>query len=256
MIVSDVAEGQALLRELVVESDCIAGFTGAGISTESGIPDFRSKNSSWHRHPPMPFDQFMASEDARVEAWKRKFAMDDMHGGARPNAGHRALANLVARGRMNAVITQNIDGLHVASGVPEEQVIELHGNGTYATCLVCGIRHELKYIRQRFEATGKPAKCLCGGIVKTATISFGQSMPQEAMQRAQVATMQCDLFLAIGSSLVVYPAAGFPLLAKDNGAKLVIINREETALDEAADLVLRTGIGDVLGPFAEPGSLN
>ncbi len=256
MIVSDVAEGQALLRELVVESDCIAGFTGAGISTESGIPDFRSKNSSWHRHPPMPFDQFMASEDARVEAWKRKFAMDDMHGGARPNAGHRALANLVARGRMNAVITQNIDGLHVASGVPEEQVIELHGNGTYATCLVCGIRHELKDIRQRFEATGKPAKCLCGGIVKTATISFGQSMPQEAMQRAQVATMQCDLFLAIGSSLVVYPAAGFPLLAKDNGAKLVIINREETALDEAADLVLRTGIGDVLGPFAEPGSLN
>ncbi|MCC2096615.1 MAG: Sir2 family NAD-dependent protein deacetylase [Hyphomicrobiales bacterium] len=256
MIVSSVQEGQALLRELIVDSDCIAGFTGAGISTESGIPDFRSKNSSWHRNPPMPFDEFMASEDNRIVAWQRKFAQDEAHGNAQPNKGHYALANLVARGRMNAVITQNIDGLHAAAGVPDEKVIELHGNGTYATCLVCGIRHELKDVRQRFEANGKAPKCLCGGPVKTATISFGQSMPQEAMRRAQRATMNCDLFLAIGSSLVVYPAAGFPLLAKENGAKLVIINREETALDDAADLVLRTGIGDVLSPFSEPGSLN
>jgi NAD-dependent deacetylase len=256
MIVTSIAEGQALLRTLIVESDCIAGFTGAGISTESGIPDFRSRDSSWHRHPPMPFDAFMASEEARAEAWRRKFAMEDMHGNVKPNTGHAALANLVARGRMGALITQNIDGLHEASGVPADKIIELHGNGTYATCLICGIRHELKDIRQRFEATGKPAKCLCGGVVKTATISFGQSMPQDAMRRAQKATMQCDLFLAIGSSLVVYPAAAFPVLAKENGAKLVIINREETALDDAADLVLRTGIGDVLAPFAEPGSLN
>lgn len=256
MIVSDITEGQGLLRELIVESDCIAGFTGAGISTESGIPDFRSKNTSWHRNPPMPFDEFMASEEARVVAWQRKFAMDDQHGDARPNKGHKALANLVARGRMEALITQNIDGLHEASGVPADKIIELHGNGTYATCLVCGVRHELKDIRQRFEASGRPETCLCGGVVKTATISFGQSMPQDAMRRAQKATMNCDLFLAIGSSLVVYPAAAFPVLAKENGAKLVIINREETALDGAADLVLRTGIGDVLAPFAEPGSLN
>lgn len=256
MIVTSVPEAQSLLRELFLESQSMVGFTGAGISTESGIPDFRSKDSAWQRHPPMPFNEFMASEAARVEAWRRKFAMDDLYRGAQPNKGHVALAHLVARGRMDAIITQNIDGLHVASGVPEEKVIELHGNGTYATCLSCGVRHELADIRGRFEATGKPATCLCGGIVKTATISFGQSMPEEAMRRAQIASMHCDLFLVIGSSLVVYPAAAFPILARDNGAKLVIISRDETALDDSADLVVRAGIGEVLAPYADPSSLN
>ncbi|MGE3248385.1 MAG: NAD-dependent deacetylase [Beijerinckiaceae bacterium] len=240
----------------MLRSTRIAGFTGAGISTESGIPDFRSKDSAWKRHPPIPFDEFLGSEEARIEAWRRKFAMDDLYTGAQPNTGHKAFANLVSRGRMACVITQNIDGLHEASGIDADKIVELHGNGTYAKCLACGVRHELRDIRKRFEETGRPAMCLCGGIVKTATIAFGQSMPEDAMRRAQTETLACDLFLVAGSSLVVYPAAGFPVIAKRNGARLVIVNREETALDDEADVVVRAGIGDVLAPFAEPGSLN
>lgn len=256
MIVTSAEEARPLLRAMIMEARSMVGFTGAGISTKSGIPDFRSKDSAWQRHPPMPFDTYMSSEEARVEAWRRKFAMEDLHGNAQPNKGHAALAHFVARGRMRAVITQNIDGLHEASGIDSEKIIELHGNGTYATCLACGVRHELTDVRRRFEATGKADTCLCGGIVKTATIAFGQSMPKLAMRRALEETLACDLFLAIGSSLVVFPAADFPLLAKKNGARLVIINREETALDDSADLVVRAGIGEVLGPYADPASLN
>jgi NAD-dependent deacetylase len=148
------------------------------------------------------------------------------------------------------VITQNIDGLHQASGIPEDRVIELHGNATYATCLSCARRYELDMIRTRFEATGEAPSCeICGGVVKSATISFGQFMPAEPMRRARELTLACDLFLAIGSSLVVYPAAAFPAFAKQNGAKLVIINRQPTDLDEIADLVIREEIGTVLEPF-------
>jgi len=256
VIVTSLEQAHRALRELMVESEAMVGFTGAGISTESGIPDFRSSDSAWRRHPPIPFDEFMSSEEARIEAWRRKFAMDDSYRGAKPNVGHYALARLVAHGRMRAVITQNIDGLHEASGVPSDRIVELHGNGNYARCLQCGVRHELDDIRQRFEASGEPAQCWCGGVVKTATIAFGQSMPRDAMERAQREARSCDLFLAIGSSLVVYPAAGFPLLAKENGARLVIINREETALDAAADLVVRGSIGEVLAPFSGGEGLN
>jgi NAD-dependent deacetylase len=169
-----------------------------------------------------------------------------MHG-ARPNAGHLAVAKLIEQGRASCVITQNIDGLHQASGIPDEQVIELHGNTTYAACLDCGQRHDLPPIKEAFLADGSLPVCgHCGGLVKTATISFGQAMPAEAMQRAEQETLACDLFLAIGSSLVVYPAAGFPGLAKQNGARLVIVNRDPTPLDEAADLVLHSQIGPTL----------
>jgi NAD-dependent deacetylase len=148
------------------------------------------------------------------------------------------------------LITQNIDGLHQVAGVPDERIVELHGNGTYATCLSCGARHELAEIRHDFEATGAAPECkVCGGPVKSATISFGQPMPEEAMRRAQEATGECDLFIAIGSSLVVYPAASFPALAHQNGARLIILNGEETPLDSKADLVLRGDIGDILEPF-------
>jgi NAD-dependent deacetylase len=148
------------------------------------------------------------------------------------------------------VITQNIDGLHQQSGLGEDQVIELHGNGTYAKCLACGSRHELGWVRRCFEADGLPPDCrICGGILKTATISFGQSMPDEPMRRAQKLTKSCDLFLVAGSSLVVYPAAAFPVFAKENGARLVIVNREPTSLDAAADLVIRAEIGSVFSVF-------
>src|SRR5919107_100397 len=144
------------LQDLVSRSETVVGFTGAGISTESGVPDFRSPDSPWMRNRPIPFEAFLKSEEARREAWRRKFTMDDLYRGATPSRGHRALAELVASGRMAGIITQNIDGLHQTSGIPSELVVELHGNGTYAACLSCGRRHELDRVRARFEAAGEP----------------------------------------------------------------------------------------------------
>jgi NAD-dependent deacetylase len=166
---------------------------------------------------------------------------------AKPNRGHRAVAALVRRGKAAAVITQNIDGLHQASGIADDQVIELHGNTTYAHCLDCARRYEIDDLRPAFERAQEPPICACGGFVKTATISFGQPMPAEPMRRAELETYAADLFIVLGSSLVVYPAAGFPELAKRNGATLAIINREATPLDGIADLVLRSAIGETLG---------
>lgn len=223
------------------------GFTGAGISTECGVPDFRSPGSPWMVNKPIPYAEFVASEAVRAEAWRRKFAMDDHYAGARPGRGHAALTALVQRGVMEAVVTQNIDGLHHASGLSEQEVIELHGNGTYAACIACGLRHELTAIRPAFEATGRPPKCeACDAPVKSATVSFGQAMPADKMRRAVALARDCDLFLAVGSSLVVHPAAGIPLEAVQAGARLVIVNREPTPLDPVADLVLRVEIGPVL----------
>jgi NAD-dependent deacetylase len=244
------ADQTETLERFVTEARCIVGFTGAGISTESGVPDFRSPGSPWMRHKPIPFEAFVKSPEARREAWRRKFSMDDLYRGAKPSRGQAALAAHVAAGRQPALKTQNIDGLHQASGIAPECVVELHGNGTYAACLSCGRRHELDRIRVHFESIGDPPACgACGGIVKSATISFGQAMPEPAMRRAQELARSCDLFLAIGSSLVVYPAAAIPALSKRNGARLVIINREATELDPLADLVIRGEIGTVLAPF-------
>lgn len=240
----------AELHAMLDRADRIVSFTGAGISTESGVPDFRTPGSPWMANKPIPFDLFVKSREARIEAWRRKFTMDDHYREARPNIGHHALAKLVADGRSPAIVTQNIDGLHQASGVPDGRVIELHGNGTYATCLDCGWRHELAAIRPAFEATGEPPSCLmCTGPVKSATISFGQAMPQEAMMRAQGLALECDLFLVVGSSLVVFPAATLPVIAKRQGAKLVILNREPTELDPIADLVIRAESGQALAPI-------
>jgi NAD-dependent deacetylase len=193
----------------------------------------------------------LASQEARNESWRRRFAMSDQFGDAKPGRGHRALASLYRVGKVPAVITQNIDNLHQSSGIASEHVVELHGNTTYAACLDCADRYDLSWVRQRMEAAnGCAPDCpACGGFIKTATISFGQAMPDAAMQRAQDLARSCDLFLAIGSSLVVWPAAGFPLMAKRNGARLIIINREATEFDEMADLVVRQDIGTVLESF-------
>jgi NAD-dependent deacetylase len=244
----------AKLAAMIDESDGMVAFTGAGISTECGVPDFRSPGSAWKRNAPIPFDQFLSDEAMRLEAWKRKFAMDDLYAGAQPGRGHAALARLFQSGKLSHIITQNIDGLHQASGVPSKRIIELHGNGTYAHCLDCGGRHELHDVRLVIADAGAPPTCACGGIVKSATISFGQAMPREAMQRARNATLACDLFLVIGSSLVVHPAASFPLIAKDNGARLVILNGQPTPLDGHADLVIRADIGDTLHPIGDVGN--
>lgn len=256
MIVEDVEEARAKLARMLAECSDAVAFTGAGISTECGIPDFRSPGSAWRRYPPVPFADFLKSDQSRAETWRRKFAMDDLYAGAKPGRGHRALARLVADGLMSAIVTQNIDGLHEASGVPADRIVELHGNGTHAACLDCGARHELSDIRRYFERTQRSPECECGGFVKSATIAFGQAMPQRAMRRAREATLRCDLFIVIGSSLVVHPAAGFPVAAKDNGAALVIVNRVATPLDGCADLVLRGDIGDILAPFERANRLN
>jgi NAD-dependent deacetylase len=250
MIAPDVTTAIARLRDLVDAAKTIVPFTGAGISTECGIPDFRSPGGIWTKMRPIDFSDFVASQEARDESWRRRFAMEEQFGGAKPGRGHQALAALYTSGKSPGVVTQNIDNLHQASGIAAEHVVELHGNTTYATCLDCGNRYELPWVRQFFDAAGRAPSCTaCNGHIKTATVSFGQSMPEEAMRRAEQLTLSADLFIAIGSSLVVWPAAGFPMMAKRNGAALVIINREPTEQDEFADLVVRDDIGAVLAPF-------
>ena len=251
MIAPDLETAIDDLQEFIEGSRVVAPFTGAGISTECGIPDFRSPGGLWTKNRPIPLEEFLASQDLRDEAWRRRFAMEAQFSAARPGRGHLALASLYRTGKAPAVITQNIDNLHQSSGISAEHVIELHGNTSYAMCLGCGKRYELEWVRQQFTAARERAPdCAdCGGHIKTATISFGQPMPEREMRRAEQLTLDCDLFLAVGSSLVVWPAAGFPLLAKRNGARLVIINREATEFDEIADLVIRQDIGIVLSPF-------
>ena len=235
------------LARLIEASHHIVAFTGAGISTESGIPDFRSPGGVWSRMKPIQFGDFVRDPEMRREAWTRAFSGRAGWTGRAPNAGHMALARLAQRGKLKRVITQNVDNLHQDSGLSPDQVIELHGNASYATCLECGLRHEIEDLKPAFVERGEIPACRdCLGIVKTATISFGQAMPEGPMLRAEEATLACDLFLVLGSSLVVYPAAGFPLVAKRNGAALAILNREPTDLDPYADLVLHDEIGPAL----------
>jgi NAD-dependent deacetylase len=235
------------LARLIEDARRVVVFTGAGISTESGIPDFRSPGGVWSKMKPIYFQEFVGDPAKRREAWERAFSGRAGWTGRAPNAGHYAVARLVARGKAGAVITQNVDNLHQDSGVPADKVVELHGNASYAKCLECGERHELGELKESFLKAGEIPYCrACGGLVKTATISFGQAMPEAQMRRAEEESLDCDLFLVLGSSLVVYPAAGFPLLAKRNGAALAIVNREPTELDPYADLVLHDEIGPAL----------
>ncbi|WP_025771004.1 SIR2 family NAD-dependent protein deacylase [Thioalkalivibrio sp. HK1] len=238
-------------HELVASASRIVFFTGAGISTDSGIPDFRSPGGVWDRFKPIDFGDFMASEEARIEAWRRKFETDKSIRRAKPNIAHTVIADLTDKKKGSCVITQNIDGLHQASGVRGDRVIELHGNTTYAKCLRCQTRYALDPIRKAFEKSGRAPVCECGGYIKTATISFGQAMPEAEMARAEDETRSCDLFIAIGSSLVVQPAAGFLAFAKHHGAKLAILNRDPTEFDRIADLTLHREIGPVMASLAQ-----
>ncbi|PCJ16895.1 MAG: NAD-dependent deacetylase [Gammaproteobacteria bacterium] len=241
------------LSQWLLNSQHTTVFTGAGMSTESGIPDFRSPGGYWTKNKPIHFSDYMASESQRNLAWQRKFDpafnLDD----ATPNAGHKVIADWFRKQHVQSVITQNIDNLHQKSGITNESVIELHGNATYAKCLSCGHVYQFPALEVSFRDTGSVPPCSqplkrgrCEGIIKTATISFGQAMPEAEMQRAKRDTLASDLFIVLGSSLVVYPAASFPEMAKRNGAKLVILNREATDLDGLADLVLHEEIGDTL----------
>ncbi|MFL6620228.1 MAG: SIR2 family NAD-dependent protein deacylase [Povalibacter sp.] len=246
------ASGIDAFRKLIHASRHAVFFTGAGISTESGIPDFRSPGGVWSRMQPISFQDFVGSEEKRRESWGRRFSNHDGWVGAQPNSGHLAIAQLVKQGKAACVITQNVDNLHQLSGVPEDKVIELHGNATYASCLKCHTRYELEDIEREFTTTGNVDACKqCGGIIKSATISFGQQMPAVPMQRAHEQTMQSDLFIVLGSSLSVFPAAEFPLLARQNGAALVIVNRDPTEMDDVADVVIHAGIGATMANVME-----
>ena len=244
------------LQTLIDNSKHTVIFTGAGISTESGIPDFAtpiSNHEYWmeiqkHKYESIGLYEFESSKDMRFEFWRRKFAMEPIYNNAKPNIGHRIIANLVNQGKVSAIITQNIDGLHQASGVPQNRIIELHGNTSYAKCLDCEKHYDLAPIRKDFLAREILPICdECNSeYVITNTILFGQEMPEKEMARAHEETLACDLFIVIGSALMVYPAAGFPLMAIENDAKLVILNRNPTELDEYAALVINSEIGMAL----------
>ena len=234
------------LAGLIADAEKIIVFTGAGISTESGIPDFRSPGGVWSKMSPIYYQDFVASRDQRREAWRRVFEKSAGWTGATPNAGHYAIAKLVEAGKVTRVITQNVDNLHQDSGVPDDKVIEVHGNASYAKCLKCGKRYEFEALKPRYEA-GEDLTCLfCEGLLKSATISFGQAMPEQEMMQAEADAIESDLCIVLGSSLVVYPAANIPLVAKQTGSRYVIINREATEHDPVADLVVHSEIGSLM----------
>jgi NAD-dependent deacetylase len=235
------------VRAKIAASRRICGFTGAGISTESGIPDFRSPGGVWSKYRTVYFDEFMSSREARVEYWRQKAENWPHIRDAQPNAGHFAFAQLEHQGRLRALITQNIDGLHQKAGSSRDKVIELHGTTIDILCLSCGDITSSEEAIARIAAGDLAPECrLCGGYLKPATISFGQAMPEGEMRRAVAAAADCDIFVAAGSSLVVQPAAGIPALAKSRGATLVIVNRDPTPLDDMADLVIQDEIGKAL----------
>jgi NAD-dependent deacetylase len=220
-------------------------FTGAGISTESGIPDFRSPNGVWAKSQPVYFEEFLRSASARQEYWRQKVIAHRDIADAQPNAGHTTLARWERTGRIRGVITQNIDGLHQIAG--SHRVLELHGTARAVACLGCDWRSDADPFVSQFLATEQVPDCPeCGGLLKHATISFGQNLPADVLDEASSWAVECDLFLAIGSSLVVHPAAGLPALARESGARLVIVNRDETPLDHIADVVIRDPIGVTL----------
>lgn len=238
------------LQELLEKSKKIVFFTGAGISTNSGIPDFRGPKGVWKTSTPIYFQDFISSKEKRVESWQRKFGNELSIDSALPNEGHKKIAKIMQI-KNSFLITQNVDNLHQNSGVEEEKISELHGNATYAKCLECNKRYELEGLKKKFLETNEPPLCsVCGGIIKTATISFGQSMPEREMQISQRKAIESDLFICIGTSLAVFPAADLPLLAKETGSTLVILNNEPTQMDQYADLVINRDISEVFSEIS------
>ena len=236
----------------VRQCDRIVVFTGAGISTESGIPDFRSPGGIWTRYRPITFQEYMASESARIEAWQRRLDGWEQYRSAKPNVGHYFIQALDAKGKLVGLITQNVDGLHSAAGVPDHKIVELHGSNRKIICMSCDNAFAPDLIMGRLVGDFESPKCdSCGGILKSATVSFGQAMPEDAMRQAQAWTEKSQLFVVMGSSLQVQPAASFPVIAKRNGAQLAIINREPGPLDEMADFVHNGAIGEFCGRFGE-----
>ncbi|MEP3276134.1 MAG: Sir2 family NAD-dependent protein deacetylase [Stappiaceae bacterium] len=244
---AEIKRQLAKLSDLMLSSSKIVFFTGAGISTESGIPDYRSPGGIWSQFKPITYQEFIASEAARVEDWRRRFVMKNDFDSANPNIGHQFITRTIGQGRATGVITQNIDGLHRRAGVQEKNLIELHGNGTFGLCLDCAKKYQLSWAKTVIEQTGAAPRCDdCGGLLKAAVVSFGQAMPETEMRRADRWCRSCDLFVVMGSSLQVYPAASLPVIAKENGARLIVINHDKTPVDPAADLIIHSFIGPIL----------
>lgn len=236
----------ALIGEKIARGGRNIVFTGAGISTESGIPDFRSKGGIWDRFRPVYFDEFMGSRDSRIEYWRQKTEMYHDLVKAKPNAAHMAIHRLHEMGLLEAVITQNIDGLHQMSGLPEEKIVELHGNTRRVRCMTCGEVSSEAAAQARIAAGDPAPECHCGGYLKPDTISFGQAMPTAEVERAVRLSETCDVFLTVGSTLLVQPAASMPQFAKQNGAFLAIVNLSETPMDSRADVRIEGKAGEVL----------
>ena len=232
----------------------IVVFVGAGLSTESGIPDFRSPGGVWDRYDPEDFyfQNFISDRSKREKYWEMATEMYDGMKDAKPNAGHMAVAELERLGKLDCLITQNIDGLHFKAGNSENKVLELHGTAMHVACLDCRRRYERAAIQECITAGDRAPQCdACGGLLKPATISFGQAMPERETAEAFRRSADCDLFIVIGSSLVVYPAAQMPVVAKQAGAKLVIVNRDETACDNRADVIIRGQAGTIMGAILD-----
>lgn len=226
-------------------SQAVVFFTGAGISTESGVPDFRSPGGVWTKYQPVLFQDFLASESARVQHWQLKRATYELFKTVNPNLAHYAIRDFEKRGQLLGLITQNIDGLHTLAGTSEGKLVELHGTDRLVTCLDCGKRYDPAGVYENLgEEFTAPTCSDCGGYLKSANVSFGQSMPAAAMQRAQSWSEHAEIFIVIGSSLQVQPAASFPVVAKRSGALLAIVNRDPTPLDEIADFVHNGAIGE------------
>ncbi len=242
----------ALLAEQVAAAERIVAFTGAGISTESGIPDFRSPGGVWDLNKPIQYQDFLASNEARRETWRRGLQTYPVVAGAQPNGAHHALVELEQRGKLIGVVTQNIDGLHLRAGHDPERVIELHGNAHGVRCLSCYDSAPREAVHARVLAGELEPPCVtCGGILKPTTISFGEPMPRRPLIRAEELMRQADLVLVVGSTLIVQPAASLPMVAVRRGRPLVIVNLTETPLDDLATLVLRERAGELLPPAVE-----
>ena len=238
------------LQEMLKKSSKVVFFTGAGVSTNSGIPDFRGPKGVWKSSTPIYFQDFISSKEKRVESWSRKFKNELSIDSATPNEGHKKIAEIM-KVKDSFLVTQNVDNLHQDSGVDIDKIAELHGNATYAKCLDCSRRYELEDLKKEFLETNEPPLCsVCGGILKTATISFGQAMPEKEMQISQKKAIESDLFICVGTSLAVFPAADLPLLAKETGATLVILNNEPTQMDQYADLVINRDISEVFSEIS------
>lgn len=239
---------------LILNAKRIVIFVGAGLSTESGIPDFRSPGGVWDKYDPEDFyfQNFLSSEASREKYWQMATEMYEAMRDAKPNQAHLAVAELEKFGKLDCLITQNIDGLHFKAGNSPEKVLELHGTAMFVTCLSCNKRYERDAIQGRIAKGEKAPRCdECAGLLKPATISFGQSMPERETREAYERSATCDLFIVIGSSLVVQPAANMPVVAHRNGAKLVIVNRDETACDDIADIMIRDQAGSVMSSVLE-----